>query len=139
MGSYSGETTMLNCLEPTWKNLWQHPSWWAWPSSTSVVSLGFLASSFLAHAFPMALGLVAAGCRLSVQSFGSCNGSWAQTNEKIIPARDPKQCKNQMQCMCDHALYVSTLCVSTLYVSTLCVSTLCVGSTCEHSMCDHSM
>ena len=56
---------------------------------------------------------------------------WGQ---KIIPARDPKQCKNQMQCMCDHALYVSTL-----YVSALCVSTLCVSSMCEHSMCDHSM
>ena len=52
-----------------------------------------------------------------------------------------KQCKNQMQCMCDHALYVSTLCVSNLYVSTLWVSTLCVSTLyvsttlCEHSMC----
>ena len=87
---------------------------------------------------------------------------------KIIPARDPKQCKNKMQCMwyhsmCDHSmwpLYVTTLCehsmcdhsmwalyVWPLYVCTLCVSTLCehsmwplyVHAMCDHSMCDHSM
>ena len=75
--------------------------------------------------------------------------------QKVIPARDPKQCKNEMHCMCDHSmwalyvwpLYVSTLCVTTLcdrsmwapYVSILYVSTLCEHSMCEHSMCDHSM
>ena len=84
---------------------------------------------------------------------------------KIILARDPKQCKNEMQCMCDNSmwalsvwpLYGSTLCVTTLweqsmcdhsmwalyvwppYVSTLCVTTLCVTTLCEHSLCDHSM
>ena len=69
---------------------------------------------------------------------------------QIIPARDPKQCKNDMQCMCylsmcDHSmwpLYVSTLwdhSMWALYVWPLYVSTLCVTTLCVHSMCEHSM
>ena len=55
----------------------------------------------------------------------------------IIPARDPKQCKNEMQCICDHSMWA--LYVWPLYGSTLCVATLCGTILCEHSMCGHSM
>ena len=61
---------------------------------------------------------------------------------KLSRQETPKQCKNEMQCICDHSMW--TLClwplclwplyVGRLYVSTLCVTILCMTTLCEHSM-----
>ena len=143
----------VQCLVFFWKKITKNSGHYMTPTQTScIVIFGkSLKIRFVWHLIPP---------------------KWVMTQDpwkKIIPARDPKQCKNKnkMQCMCDHsmwtlyvgalymwalyvgalymwALYVWPLYVSTLYVSTLCgstlyVSTLCVTTLCEHSMCEHSI
>ena len=48
----------------------------------------------------------------------------------IIPARDPKQCKNEMQrIQCDHSMCEHPMCEHAMKPR------LCVSSRCEHDAC----